>query len=201
MKHILTKISAAFVSLVMLASCGVEAPVPGQVTATDNVKGNIQSPIVITEYSDFQCPACRVYFYLIQDAWEDIKDDVIFVYRHFPLQTIHPYALTASIYSEAAGKQNKFWEMHDIMFANQADWSAGGAVEEFTKYAEALGLDMEQFAADVDAAEVKQKVRVDIASANKQKVNSTPTFYINGDKVQFRTPEELIALIEAYKSQ
>lgn len=196
------KIFFPFFSLLfslILVSCG--APVPGttEVLPTDHLKGNIQSPVLFVEYSDFQCPACGYYANMIHEAWPQIENQVLFVYRNYPLMTIHQYAQLASSYAEAAAKQGKFWEMHDKLFENQDTWSKSLNVPEMLDgYAKELGLNIETLHADINSSEVKQKIRADIASGNKQSLNSTPTFFINGKKIENpRTKEELVEMIES----
>lgn len=99
------------------------ATIPNVVTADDWVKGKKDSQVILVEYSDFQCPACAAYFPMIERVMDEYKDRVAFVYRHFPLTGIHPYAETMARASEAAGKQGKFWEMYQLIFKNQSVWS------------------------------------------------------------------------------
>ena len=79
--------------------------------------------IVLIEYSDFQCPVCASYFPITKKLTEEFSDKIVFVYRHYPLVNIHPYAEPSARAAEAAGKQGKFWEMYELIFANQATWS------------------------------------------------------------------------------
>lgn len=166
------------------------------VTAEDWVKGNKDSGVVLIEYSDFQCPACGVYYPLVKKLIDEHKDIFQFAYRHFPLQQ-HANAKPASYAAEAAGKQGKFWEMHDLIFVNQNDWSnSKNADDIFLQYAISLGLDPEQFKQDRDSQGVKDKVERDYNSGVSNKVNATPTFFLNGKKIQPRNYEEFLALIE-----
>lgn len=97
--------------------------IPNTITADDWVKGKKDSKVVLVEYSDFQCPACAAYFPMVEQVMDEYKDKVAFVYRHFPLISIHPYAEPMARASEAAGKQGKFWEMYQLIFKNQTAWS------------------------------------------------------------------------------
>jgi len=98
---------------------------PGSVmlTGDDHYKGNPDAQVVLIEYSDFQCPACRAYIPIITSLIEQFPDDLVVVYRHFPLQSVHANARAAAEASEAAAKQGKFWEFHDILFDKQTEWS------------------------------------------------------------------------------
>jgi protein-disulfide isomerase len=101
--------------------------------------------------------------------------------RNFPLNQIHPNAYEAALAAEAAGKQGKFWDMHDLLFANQQSWARlGSPLDTFRSYAQQLELNMEQFEADYRSDEVRDKVAADQASGYAAGIDSTPTFYING---------------------
>lgn len=173
-----------------------------EVVASDHVKGNPDAPLTIVEYSDFQCPACGTQYKSIKEVWAPIKSSVRFVYRHFPLTNIHPHALTAAYYSEAAALQGKFWEMHDLMFENQNRWSGVKEIEPvFDGYVKQLGLDAEKFAADLKSDAVKEKVASDIQSAKKAQAASTPSMYLNGKLMTgVREADALKAAIREAKS-
>jgi protein-disulfide isomerase len=183
---------------------GVVQPTPSvdEVVAADHVKGNPDAPLTIVEYSDFQCPACEVQYKSIKEVWAPIKSSVRFVYRHFPLTNIHPHALTAAYYSEAAAMQGKFWEMHDLMFENQNRWSGVKEIEPvFDGFVKQLGLDAEKFAIDLKSDAVKSKVASDMQSAKKAQASATPSLYLNGELMTgVREADALKAAIRAAKS-
>lgn len=148
-------------------------------------KGNSEAEVVLVEYSDFECPACAFYYPLTKQLAEEFEDDILFVYRHFPLRQIHRNAEDAAVAAEAAGNQGMFWEMHDILFDKQEEWEEQGNADElFVSYAEELELDMEQFERDFEDRDLLQKVRQDYASGTKAGVNGTPSFFLNGEKIQ-----------------
>lgn len=167
-------------------------------TASDWVKGNKQAKIVLIEYSDFQCPACASYYPIVKQLAEESSQSAQFVYRHFPLSTIHANADLAARAAEAAGRQDKFWQMHDKLFENQTEWAnERNPVDTFAKYAEELNLDINKFRNDLDLQEIKEKVRKDIRSGEVAEVNATPTFFVNGKKIQSpRSYEEFLKKIE-----
>lgn len=183
----ISKLSAPVESTALLAS---------GISQNDNFKGNIESSVVLVEYSDFQCPACGAYFPLLKALVEEFGSEIQFVYRHFPLAQ-HQHAELAGRAAEAAGKQGKFWEMHDLIFENQRSWSnLRNAEEAFSQYAGQIGLDMEKFQADLDSQEVKERVRRDYSGGLSSGVNSTPTFFLNGVKLQNpRSYDEFRAVI------
>lgn len=107
---------------VPVASDG-ETKIPNVISPDDWVQGDRNSKVVLIEYSDFQCPACAAYFPIIKQLNEEFDGKIAFVYRHYPLVNIHPYAEPMARAAEAAGKQGKFWEMYDMIFSKQAEWS------------------------------------------------------------------------------
>lgn len=158
---------------------------PGKIDARDNVKGNPQAQVIITEYSDFQCPACAYYAPLLKQVLDAYPDEVALVYRHFPLKQIHFKAEAAARAAEAAAKQGKFWEMHDQLFAGQEAWTQSAKSSQmFAEYAEAIGLNRDQFDNDVNSKEIKSRVQRDYLHALSLQVNSTPTLYVNDQKIE-----------------
>lgn len=156
------------------------------ISPDDWTKGNKEAKNTLIEYSDFQCPACGLYHPLLKQLSREFSEKLRFAYRHFPLQQ-HKNAKPAAYASEAAGKQDKFWEMHDLIFENQDRWASKNnneAKEIFIGYAKKLNLDIERFKQDFDSAKIKEKVESDYKSGIKLKINATPTFFLNGKKIQ-----------------
>ena len=149
----------------------------------ENIKGEKEAAATLIEYSDFQCPACGSYYPILKKVSENLGAKVRFAYRHFPLPQ-HKNAKLAATVAEAAGKQGKFWEMHDLIFQNQSDWSEEkNAAILFAKYAQDLGLDLARFQTDIASDEIKAKIENDYKSGVKAGVNSTPSFFLNGKKM------------------
>src|SRR3989344_4534134 len=94
-----------------------------QVNETDWARGNEDSAVTLMEYLDFQCPACVAYHLLVTQLFNEYGDKVRFITRHFPISNIHQNAISSAKAAEAAGRQDKFWEMHDVLFENQGKWS------------------------------------------------------------------------------
>ena len=144
----------------------------------DQTQGNEQAAIKLVEYGDYQCPHCGTAYPIIKEIQSTFGDQILFVFRNFPLQESHRYANIAAQAAEAAGKQGKFWEMHDAIFENQQQLN-----EEFIEHlAEKLGLDMEEFEEDLNSEEISTKVEDDFESGVRSGVNGTPSFFINGEK-------------------
>ncbi|MGB0559543.1 MAG: DsbA family protein [Pseudohongiellaceae bacterium] len=152
-----------------------------EIAENDHVREPGAKPVSIVVYADFQCPACATENQTILQAWPSIRDSAQLVFRHFPVTNTHRHAWTASLYAEAAGKQNRFWEMHDYLFATQPDWSNLSEVEnEFDAYALELNLDIEQLHLDIASEEVVMKVRNDLRGGTASGVRGTPAVFVNG---------------------
>lgn len=201
-KHV-GKILLLLPFLLLLVSCQNPAAQDPKdvltVKADDWIKGSKQARVVLVEYSDFQCPACGAYYPLVKKLNQDFGDKLLIVYRHFPLTSLHRNAQAAARASEAAGKQGKFWQMHDMLFEQQQSWSEENNVEGiFAGYAVSLGLNKETFLKDLNDASVTGKVDRDRQGGEALRVNSTPTFYLNGKKMDSPGSYELFKkLVEA----
>lgn len=149
-------------------------------------KGNDQANVYLVEFSDFQCPACKTFKPTVKKITEDYKDELIFGYRHFPLVQ-HSYAQKAAYASEAAGKQGKFWEMYEFLFENQEQLSD----EKIRQGAEKIGLSMDQFEISMKSDEIRNKVAKDVSDGNRFGVNATPTFFLNGEKLELFSKDDL----------
>jgi len=163
----------------------------------DYVKGNASSTAIVIEYGDFQCPACRSYYLAMKQLHIEFGDEVAFVYRHFPLRKIYSNAEMAARAAEAARKQDKFWEMHDLLFEKQAEWSnVPDPIPLFKSYAKLLGISLEQFDADLVSYNTKNFVKAQEINATRLKLQGTPTFFINGEQIENPSSvEEFKALI------
>ncbi len=160
--------------------------------------GKQDAAVKLVEYSDFQCPACGSYYPIVEEVIEKYKDRISFEYRHYPLITVHRNALAAARASEAAGKQGKFWEMYRLLFTNQSEWSESDDSRiVFENYAKQLGLELETYNADFASSETNDSINASIREFNKLGLpKSTPTFLLNGKKIQPRDLEDFSRLIE-----
>ena len=139
--------------------------------------------VTIVEFGDLQCPACAAAHPTVKQVLADREGEVNFVWRHFPLP-MHRNAMVAAVAAEAAGEQGKFWEMHDMLFENQTEWAEeNNAKEIFTGYAEELGLDTAVFTEALNSNFNAERIQTDQDDGIALGVNSTPTFFINGEKV------------------
>lgn len=159
--------------------------------------GNLDAALTLVEYGDYQCPYCRHAHSLIQRLLQEHGSELRFVFRHFPLRKIHAEATMAAYSAEAAGRQGKFWQMHDLLFENQHRFHE---ISLFHDLARKLSLDMDQFLADVGDMEIAMKVESDFRSGIYSSVNRTPTFFLNEEKVYLYdgTYESLLTTIELF---
>lgn len=173
-----------------------EANLLDAVSAADWVRGGQGSKNILVEYSDFQCPACKSYHPWLQQLVKEHGEDFRMVYKHFPLPQ-HENAKLAAYASEAAGKQGKFWEMHDLLFEHQEKWAEAGDAEEiFSQYAASLGLDLARFKQDRDSSSAKEEVEKDYDSGVMNGIKATPSFFFNGQKIQPRNYNDFVDLIK-----
>lgn len=190
--------SGALEETIQQESLRTEIPDLLQPRPDDRMKGNPDAAVVVVKYSDFQCPACRFYASFDDQLSTELEDDVLFIYRHFPLRSF-PFARLAAQYAEAAGEQGKFWEMHDLIYINQQYWSQGGAEDVFRQFAEMLELDLDQLREDLAHPVLNDRIQSDYESGVELGVNAVPTLFINGNQV--RNPNSLDAyrnLINSY---
>lgn len=143
-----------------------------------------QAKVTLVEYSDFQCPACALYYPLVKQLEEDFDQDLRIVYRLFPLTNIHQNAMISSQAAYAASLQDKFWEMHDMLFENQESWNDTQARDIFVDYAGELGLDVAKFEKDINSEVTKKFVTDEQNKGLTLGINSTPTFFVNGVRIQ-----------------
>ncbi len=163
-------------------------------TESDHISGIGELELV--EYGDFECPDCGEAYPLVKEWQKELQGKLTFVFRNMPLDQlypIHPNATMAAQAAEAAGKQGKFWEMHDLLFTHQADLGEDSLIE----LASRLGLDEQQFTDDLDSPEVAEKVQRSVADGQAKGVTATPTFFINGEKVEeSRNYSQLLELLK-----
>lgn len=151
--------------------------------------------VVITEYSDFQCPACGAAFPILKQIKEEYSREQLKVdYKHFPLRQIHPFALKAGMAAECARDQNRFWEYHDKLFENQQTFRS----DSFEAFASQLGLNMEEFNACLESNAMLSRVEGNMQEGIRAGVRATPTFFIAGKKYEgVISRDELKRIIDA----
>lgn len=154
----------------------------------DHVDGNRDSKVVLIEYGDFQCPGCGSIHPGLKKIVEDYNDKIAFVFRNFPLTSMHPNAVAAATAVEAAGLQNKYWPMHNLVFENQNLWnnlSAAQRTDKFIELATQAGVEnIDKFKTDLSAKSIGQKISFDQSLGKSQDVTGTPTLLLNGEKIE-----------------
>lgn len=145
----------------------------------DHRIGKTSAQITLVEYGDFECSNCGHAYPLIKKLMREFSDTLLFVFRNFPIQESHPHAMIAAQAAEAAGLQDKFWEMHDLLYEHQDDLDENNLIY----FAETLNLDMNKFENDLDSQNILSKVESDFESGVRSGVNGTPTFFINDKRL------------------
>ncbi|OGH38221.1 MAG: hypothetical protein A2905_04250 [Candidatus Levybacteria bacterium RIFCSPLOWO2_01_FULL_36_10] len=169
-----------------------------EVSQNDWIRGDKNAKVTLIEFSDFECPACKAYTPYTEQLINDYKGKVRLVYKEFPLTSIHKNALPAAKAAEAAGAQNKFWQMHDLLFDKQDEWAGVlPPIELFKKYAASLSLDLDKFQKDMNSSQVSEKIIRDMNEGNKIGLTGTPTFVLEGKMIQLPgNYEELKQIVE-----
>jgi protein-disulfide isomerase len=189
-------IIAITVVIIGLASVVMTKPAPvfktsDMVPAYAHTKGDPKSNTVLVEFSDFQCPACLTAKPTIDAILKKYPEKLLFVYRNYPLDQ-HQFSHKAAQAAESAGAQGKYWEMYDLLFANQEKFSD----TIFSDLAKQLSLDMTKFDADMKSSTLTDKVNNDVAAGNSFGVNSTPSFFLNGKKVELSSFDDLTKAVD-----
>lgn len=158
---------------------------------SDHVEGNKNAKVVLIEYGDFQCPGCGKAHPIVKSVLEKYDDNVAFVFRNFPLTSIHPNARAAAAAAEAAGLEGgkeKYWQMHDKLYENQQEWQDASTSERsdfFANYAQAIGINKTKFETTLSelSSRINQKISFDQELGRKLNITGTPTFYLNGTQM------------------
>jgi protein-disulfide isomerase len=156
------------------------------VTPGDHVRGPADAPVTVVEYGDYECPYCRGAFRDVHEMLDSYPEAVRFVFRNFPIPQLHPHATQAAEAAEAAAAQGKFWQMYELLLQPHAQLDT----DSLTTYAGLIGLDVPRFATDVAEQRYASKIDGDVQEGLQNGVNSTPKFYVNGQRVDGKVPLE-----------
>lgn len=166
----------------------------------NHMTGNKDAKVNIVEFADYQCPACAAAHPIMKRIVDEYKDNpnVNLVFKNFPLDSIHPNARIAAEAAEAAGEQGKYWEMNELLYTNQTQWSENPSpLDIFVGYAQQIGVEnIEQFRDSVQIRKYNEIISADMSDGQSVGVNSTPTIFINGQKMENYQYELLKAKIE-----
>jgi len=154
----------------------------------DHVFGNKDSKVTLVEYGDFQCPGCKSAAEPISQVKKKYEEQLGFIFRNFPLTNIHPNAKVAAASAEVAGLEGKYWEMHDLLYASQDEWSAASGADRtdlFAGYAQQIGIDKNTFTTALEEKNeaITKKISYDQALGRKVGVSGTPSFFLNGKEI------------------
>ena len=165
------------------------------VSARDHAAGPADAPLTLVEYGDYQCPYCGAAYPVVKRLQKTLGKKLRFVFRNFPLTEAHPYALIAAEAAEAAALQDKFWEMHDLLFEEQTRLKP----EIIPLWAKRIGLNPEKFGNDTKQGVVAKRIQEDRQSGIRSGVNGTPTFFING--IRYDGSPDYDSLLAALESE
>lgn len=183
-----------------------KASAPGSSTdaaakTSNHVMGNKDSKTSLVVYGDFECSACYVIFPVEKAVVDKHINDITFSFKHFPLDSIHKNGRSSSRAAEAAGRQDKFFEMHHLLYENYNSWvSLNDPLDIFVGLAKSLGLDTEKFKSDYASESVNATINADIKEGTTKNVAGTPTYFLNGKELELKeiqTVDQFSAKIEA----
>lgn len=149
------------------------------INSDDHYLGNLNAPVSLVLYGDYECGICAKNFLWIPRLLHDFKNSVVFAYRHFPLTFIHPHSAIAAVAAEASAEYGKFWELHELLFKNHSKLSG----EAILNMASKLGIDPDRFMLDLEDNHLMEEIINDILEAEESGVETTPTFFLNGSKL------------------
>lgn len=162
----------------------------------DHVFGNKDSKVTLIEYGDFQCPYCGEAYPQVKSVVAEYAPKITFIFRNYPIASLHANAKAAAAAAEAAGLQGKYWEMHDKLYETQDDWSnvaVDKRTDYFVGYARTIGIkNIDKFKTDMGSNAVNKKINFDLALGNKSKVSGTPAFFLNGKAVSDKVTSSVL---------
>jgi protein-disulfide isomerase len=182
---IMAALVVVFFGVIIFSKNKQDVSAPGDSAGGSNhIKGEGTNGVSVVEYADFQCPTCGSFYTLVKALEKKYDKQITFQFRHFPLVQLHDNAMIAHRSAEAAGKQDKFWEMHDILYERQKIWSESSNAKLIMEdYASELGLNVDQFKTDFASSEVNDIITADTKLGQDIGVSGTPTFVIDGKKL------------------
>ncbi len=189
---IMLGIGLGFAAIIAVVAIGIKSQLaPQQVDVSKLIRaqsehtGNSSAKVTLVEFGDYQCPACKAAYPAVKRITDSYtpNPDFNFVFRNFPLPQ-HQNAQISAEAAEAAGAQGKFWEMHDALYENQAQWSdSTKPLDLFLGYAQKIGLDINKFKQEVESNKYADLISGDLQDGQDLGINSTPTFYLNGQQL------------------
>jgi protein-disulfide isomerase len=183
---ILGVIAVIFIGAIWFANDKKASAPATSAKPSQHVMGSTSTGVKLVEYGDYQCPYCGQYYPIVKQISTEYENQIQFQFRNLPLVSLHPNAFAAARAAEAAALQNKFWEMHDMLYQNQSSWEGSSNPSSiFNDYARQLSLNVNKFKSDYSSDAVNNTINADLAEFNKTKAEmATPTFFLNGTKIQ-----------------
>ena len=194
-------LAALAVAVFLTQGAGESPATPGPDQTIPSASARIRGPegatLKLVEFGDYQCPSCRFYHGIVTELFERFPDQLALEFHHFPLASIHPNSVFAAVAAESAGEQNRFWEMHDLLFANQDLWANSPNPESLIiSFASQLGLDQDLFMRSLRSNEIESRVLRDVNRARELRIDAVPAFFLDGRPVPLPpTVEEFERLI------
>lgn len=181
---VLAVIVVAIGGLFVFTRDKAQAPGSSDSQSSNHTLGNNAKQVELLEFGDFQCPACAAFHAIVKQVVSKYSNDILYTFKHFPLESIHPNARAAARAAEAAGLQGKFFEMHDLLYENQDTWSGSSQpLPIFKSFASTIGLDLNKFEADFASETVNSTINADSAEGKAKNIDGTPTYFLNGEKL------------------
>lgn len=181
---ILALIAAVFIGIAVFSGNSKNSSTNGGSSSkvTNHVEGSGSSGVTLVEYGDYQCPVCEAYYLPVKQIAAKYNDKIFFQFRNLPLVQIHPNAFAGARAAEAAGLQNKYWQMHDKLYDNQSLWVSSSSPQNFfNQYAQELGLNLTKFKQDYSSTSVNEAINADLGAFKKTgQQEGTPTFFLDG---------------------
>ncbi len=174
-------------------------PLPNQSPHASPVAVAPKASVTLEEFGDYQCPPCGGLNPELKKLKSEYGNRIKFIFHHFPLSQIHKHALDASRAAAAAGLQGRFWEMHDLLYQNQATWSEANDLRPIVvNFARQLGLNVDRFVRDMDGEQVNSVISNDVILGQSLNVTGTPTLFVDGQMIQMEdsTPDKLRKTID-----
>lgn len=176
---------AAILGGILVVNHNKTNPSSSNTKPTSHIVGDgSKSDVTLVEYGDYQCTACQSFYPAVKQVTSQYSGQIFFQFREFPLTSIHPNAFASARAAEAAGLQNKYFEMHDLLYENHDAWAeVNDPLPAFQSYAKQLGLNLAKFNQDFASTKVNDLINADMAAGNGLGIDSTPTFYLDGSKL------------------
>ena len=180
-----------------------DAPATFDASGGGQTLGAENPAVTLVEYGDYECPHCADFHHIVSELMRRMPNELALEFHHYPLP-VGPNSMPASLAAEAAGEQGRYWEMHDMIFESQRQWTGRpDGADIFTSMAGQLGMDTEQFRRDMQSEEIARRVVQDKLRGNALRITGTPTFFINGRRLDYlpQSADEFEAVIRSVMSR